>query len=156
MCIRDRFINLAPPIAALHHGKTAGSGERSGRRGDLRDASAQILLQRFSAEGHCEHLLHGQGCLLFDFVRPAFPLPTTASPSLQGPEGRFGEAVVACDLPKPCTYPSSERKPKSSPARTDAGGCRAVGMPCRKVSVLVFWTDCVDVTLVQVYVSMRF
>ena len=36
----------------------------------------------FSAEGPCEQLWHGQGCPLFDIVHPAFPLPTTASPTL--------------------------------------------------------------------------
>ena len=46
---------------------------------------------------------HGQGCPLFDIVPPAFPLPTTASFSLQGAlKGGFGEAVVACDMPELC------------------------------------------------------
>ena len=37
---------------------------------------------------------------IFDVVHPAFPLPTTASPTLQGsPKEGFGEAVVACDVP---------------------------------------------------------
>ena len=32
-------------------------------------------------------------------VHPAFPLPTTASPTLQGaPRDGFGEAALACDL----------------------------------------------------------
>ena len=39
---------------------------------------------------------------LFDIVHPAFPLPTTASPSLQGVQkDDFGEAVVACDMSEP-------------------------------------------------------
>ena len=38
-----------------------------------------------------------------------FPLPTTASPILQGPlKDGFGEAVVACDMPEPCKFPSSD------------------------------------------------
>ena len=32
----------------------------------------------------CEQFWHGQGCPLFDVDHPAFPLPTTASPTLQG------------------------------------------------------------------------
>ena len=39
---------------------------------------------------------------MFDVIQPAFLLPTTAYPKLQG----FGEAVVACNMPKPCQFPS--------------------------------------------------
>ena len=43
----------------------------------------------------------------FDVVHPAFPLLTTASPTLQGVlKDGFGEAVVACDMPEPCKFPS--------------------------------------------------
>ena len=36
-------------------------------------------------------------------VHPAFSLPITASPTLQGAlEDGFGEADVACDMPEPC------------------------------------------------------
>ena len=42
-----------------------------------------------------------------DVVHPAFPLPITASPTLQGAlKDDFGEAVVACDMPKPCKFSS--------------------------------------------------
>ena len=42
-----------------------------------------------------------------DVVHPAFSLPTTASPTLQGaPKDGFGEAVVACDMPEPYKFPS--------------------------------------------------
>ena len=37
-----------------------------------------------TAGGHCEQFWHGQGCPIFDFVPPAFPLPTIALPTLQG------------------------------------------------------------------------
>ena len=51
--------------------------------------------------------MHDQGCPLFDVVHPAFPLPTTASPTLQSAQkDGFGEAVVACDMPEPCKFPS--------------------------------------------------
>ena len=56
-----------------------------------------------SAEGFCEQLWHGQGCPLFDVGHPAFPLPTTASPTLQGAlKDGFGEALLVCDMLKPC------------------------------------------------------
>ena len=41
---------------------------------------------------------HGQGCPLFDVVHPAFPLPTTASPTLQGAiKDGSGEAILVCE-----------------------------------------------------------
>ena len=53
----------------------------------------------FSAGGPGEQFWHGQRCPLFGVVYPAFPLPTTASPTLQGvPKDGSGEAVVACDM----------------------------------------------------------
>ena len=61
----------------------------------------------FSAGGCCEQFRHGQGCPLFDIVHPAFPLPMTASPNLQGTlEDGFREAVVVCDTSEPCKFPS--------------------------------------------------
>ena len=61
----------------------------------------------FSAGGPCEQFWHGQGCSLFGVVHPAFPLLTTASPTLQGSlKDGFGQASVACDMPKPCKFPS--------------------------------------------------
>ena len=40
-------------------------------------------------------------------VHPAFPLPSTASPTLQGAlKDGFGEAVVVRDMPEPCEFPS--------------------------------------------------
>ena len=78
--------------------------DRLGRRGNMRDDSAEIL---FSAGGSCEQFLHGQGCPLFGVVQHAFPLPTTASPTPQGAlRDGFGEAVVACDMSEPCKFPS--------------------------------------------------
>ena len=53
-----------------------GGGVHDGRFG--RDP-----LPVFSAGGPCEQFRHGQGCSLFVVVHPAFPLPTTASPTLQ-------------------------------------------------------------------------
>ena len=52
-------------------------------------------------------LWHRQGCPLFDVVHPAFPLPATASPIVQGAlKDGFGEGVVACDMPELCQFPS--------------------------------------------------
>ena len=45
--------------------------------------------------------------LQVDVVHPAFPLLTTVSPTLQGAlKVGFGEAVVACNMPEPCKFPS--------------------------------------------------
>ena len=64
-------------------------------------------LPAVSAGGHREQFWHGHGRPLFTVVHPAFPVPTTASPSLQGAlKDGFGEAVVTCDMPEPCKFPS--------------------------------------------------
>ena len=48
-------------------------------------------------------------CPFFDVNHPAFPLPTTASPTLPGVlKDGFGEAVVTCDMPEPCKFPSPD------------------------------------------------
>ena len=74
--------------------------------GGLADDSVDHL-PVFSAGGRCEQCWHGQGCSLFDVAQPAFPLPTTASPSLQDAvKDDFGKAVVACKMPQPCEFPS--------------------------------------------------
>ena len=68
---------------------------------------SEILFRSFLQESPGEQFWHGQGCPLFDVVHPAFPLPTTASPTLKGAlKDGFGEAVVACDMPEPCKFPS--------------------------------------------------
>ena len=69
--------------------------------------SAESLFQSLLQEALCEHFWRGHGCPLFDVVHPEFPLPTTASPTDQDAlKDGFGEAVVACDVPEPCTFPS--------------------------------------------------
>ena len=73
----------------------------------MTDDSAEVLFQSFLPGGLCEQFWLGQGCLLFDVVHPAFPLPTTASPTVQvALKDGFGEVVVACDMPEPCKFPS--------------------------------------------------
>ena len=64
------------------------------------------LSSPFGRRPLCKQFWHGQGCPLFHVVRPAFPLPTTASPTLQcALKDDFGEAVVVCDMPEPCNFP---------------------------------------------------
>ena len=49
----------------------------------------------------------GMACPLFDTVHLAFPLPTTASPTLKcALKNGFGEAVVARDMSELCKFPS--------------------------------------------------
>ena len=59
----------------------------------------------------CEQIWHGQGCPLFDVFHPAFPLPTMASPALQGAlKDDFGEAVVVHDMNGPCEFRSANSR----------------------------------------------
>ena len=67
-----------------------------------------------SAKGHFELFWHGQRCPLFHVVHPTFPLPAMASPILQGVlKNGFGEALVACDMPGPCKFPSLDNCQKT-------------------------------------------
>ena len=68
---------------------------------------SEILSQSFLQEVPVSSFCRGKGALLSDVVYPAFPLPTTASPTLQGASrDGFGEVLVACDMPEPCKFPS--------------------------------------------------
>ena len=76
------------------------------RRGRHAERLSRDPFPVFSAGGLCRQFWHGQRCPLFDVVHPALPLPTTASPTLQGAlKDGFGEAEVACNMPEP--YKSS-------------------------------------------------
>ena len=69
-----------------------------------------------SAGGPCEQFWHGQVCPLFDVVHTAFSLLTVASPTFQGAlKDSFGEAVVSCDMPEPCKFPSLDSCQKKFP-----------------------------------------
>ena len=71
------------------------------------DDSAEILFQSVLQEAIVSSSGMGRGCPHFDVVHPAFPLPTTESSTFQGAlRGGFGEAIVACDMPEPCKFPS--------------------------------------------------
>ena len=110
---------MTPCSSLVHHGmsincQVSQSRDRSSPRGDWGEGWGrhEELFSRdpvpvFSAEGHREQFWHGQECPLFHVVHPAFPLPTTVSPILQGAfKDGFGAAVVACDMPEPCKFPS--------------------------------------------------
>ena len=72
----------------------------------MRDTSADILFWSFLQALVSSSGMRG-GYPLFDVVSPGFALPTTVSPTLQGAmKGGFGEAVVTCNMPKPCKFPS--------------------------------------------------
>ena len=62
----------------------------------MTDDSAEILFQLFSAGGPCEKFWHGQECSLFDALKDG-----------------VGEAVLACDMPEPCKFPSLDSCQKS-------------------------------------------
>ena len=69
----------------------------------MKDDSAEILFQSLLQVAVVSSSL-------FDVVHPAFPLPTTASPTLQDAlKYGFGEAVVACDMPEPYRFPFLDR-----------------------------------------------
>ena len=73
----------------------------------MRDDSAEILFQSLSTGSPCKQFWRGQGCPLFNVVHPAFSLSITALPTFKDAlKGCFGEAVVACDIRKPCEFPS--------------------------------------------------
>ena len=74
----------------------------------MTDDSAEILFQCLPACRWPQRTIMAWAeCPLFDIVHPAFSLPTTASPTLQGAlKDGFVEAVVAYDIPKPSKFPS--------------------------------------------------
>ena len=77
----------------------------------MTDHSAEILFQCFLQETIVSSSGMGQRCALLDVVHPAFPLPTKASPTFHGAlKDDSGKAVVACDMPEPCQFPSLGRK----------------------------------------------
>ena len=72
---------------------------RLGRRREHEERFSRDSLPAISAGGPREQFWHGQGRPLCGVVHPAFPLPTTASPTLQGaPKDGFREAVVVYDM----------------------------------------------------------
>ena len=83
------------------------SRDRLGRRGDTRDDSVEILFQSFlqkalvssSGMGRDVHslMLSIQHFLCRPRCRPPSKVPWRMF---------FGEAVVACDMPEPCKFPS--------------------------------------------------
>ena len=77
---------------------SALSLDRLGRRGDMKDDSAQILFQSFLQQALVSSSGVGRDvhCLVLSI--PHFLCrPRRCPPSKDG----FGEAVVACDMPEP-------------------------------------------------------
>ena len=73
----------------------------------MTDDSAEILFQPFLQGAHASSFGMGRDVHSLMFFIQHFPLPTTASPILQGAlKDGFGEAVVACDMPEPCKFQS--------------------------------------------------
>ena len=71
----------------------------------MRGDSAEILF--FFLQEAIVQFWHGQRCPRFDGIHLEFPLPTTAPPTFLGAlKHALGEAVVACDMPEPCKFPS--------------------------------------------------
>ena len=78
----------------INHVKIKIGGGHDGRR------FSRDPIQALFAGGSCEQFQRRQGCPCFDVVHPAFPLPSTASPTFQGTlKDGFGEAVVASPTP---------------------------------------------------------
>ena len=86
----------------MKEGQVIGGGGHEGR-------FSRDPLPVFSTGDYRKQLRHRQGSPFFDVVHSAFLLPTAESPSLRDAlKGDFGEAVVACDMPEPCRFPSSD------------------------------------------------
>ena len=69
---------------------------------------------------------HGQGCPLFGVGHPAFPLPTTASPTLQDAlKDGFWAAAEACGMPEPSHFRLSTVARTGSCGPTRSWSCSA-------------------------------
>ena len=97
-----------------------------GGGGDTRDDSAEILFQSFLQEA----LLSSSGRDVHSLMlsiqhllcRPRRRLPSNCL------EGWFGEAVVACDMPEPCKFPSLDGCQKRFHKEIDLTPHPAVGL----------------------------
>ena len=122
MLVKSLFTKKDQRRKSIQYSDTGSSGGLEGR-------FSRDSLPVFSAGGPCEQLWHGQGCPLFVVVHAAFPLPTTASPTLKcALKNGFGEAVVARDMPELCKFPSldGQHREKSSDVGKYYGLCSGV------------------------------
>ena len=99
----------------------------------MMDDSAETLFQSFVWEAVVSSSGMGmEACPLFDVIHPAFPLSTTASPTLQDAlKDGLGEDFVACDMPKPCQFLSLDHCQKrfcGSLKEVDRAPLQAVGL----------------------------
>ena len=81
--------------------------DRMGHRGDMKDDSAEIFLQSFLQKAlvSSSDMCWDVHSLMLSIQH--FLCQTTVSASLQGGlKDAFGEAVMACDMPKPCMFQS--------------------------------------------------
>ena len=92
-----KYASLGEEVQFSSVQSIGSSGGGGGGAGGMKDDSPEILLVLvFSSGDPREQFWYGQGCPLFGVVYPAFPLPITASPTLQG---------ALKDMPKPCKFP---------------------------------------------------
>ena len=80
--------------------------DRFGRRGDMRhDSAAEILFQSFLQEALVSSSNMGRD--VHSLILSIQQFICRPRPALQGfLKDGFGEAVVECDVPEPCKFPS--------------------------------------------------
>ena len=88
-------------------------------------------IQQRSSILFCGRLWHRQGCPLLDIVHPAFPLPTTVLPTLQGAlKDGSGEAVAVYDMPKPGKFLLCDcKRAVASKSHADTDACKSQFFP---------------------------
>ena len=103
-CVSRRIILLYLSINCSVQFSALTDWVIGGREGRF---SRDFLPVFFFAAGPCEQVRRGQECSFFDVVHSAFPLLTMASSTIQGAvKDGFGEAIIKCDMPKSCKFPS--------------------------------------------------
>ena len=81
--------------------------DRLGRREDMRDDSAEILFQSFLREALVSSFSVGRDVpSLMLSIQHFRSRPRRRPPSQGVLRNGLGEAVVACDMPEPCEFPS--------------------------------------------------
>ena len=80
---------------------------------------------------------------LFVVVHPALPLLTMGSPTLQDVlRDGFGKAVMACDVPEPCKFPSLDSCQKRllwTHKEVNLASCPVVGLVLQVVDAVRFF-----------------
>ena len=113
-CVIQQKHSICPPPAHQdndddHQFSSVQSLDRLGRRGHVRDDSADILFQSFLQEALVSSSGMARDLSSLNVVHPAFPLQTTALPTLKGAlKSDFEEATAAGHMPEPCKFPSHD------------------------------------------------